>query len=444
MNILVKWPTRQRPDLFLRTLRSWRRSSSGLHRVRYVISLDADDPYMQQHHVARQLAAMPDVFVRTAAPEQIGRSKIAACNADIIQGARHWGMTPDILILASDDMTPQTRGWDRLIAECMQQHFPAMDGAVHFNDGYHGGEKLMTLPIMGWNLYRRFGYVYHPDYQSFYSDNELTEVARLLGKYNYQSQVIIRHDHIGRKPDELYRRNNAWWNQDQQVYTRRTSENFSVTAPILSILIASLEKRDRQLNGLLNELHRQIFSPCDPSDPCDPWNPKDLWAVEIHVSRDNGRDPVGAKRDALLRRARGKFICFIDDDDMVSPDYVGDILATIHRNPQAHCVVFAGRLEVDGRFAGPFDYSISHQRYFQQGNCYYRTPNHLCPVRRELALQVGFKPINCGEDTDFAARLYPLLKTEAPINESGTEKRKVLYIYRFSPTHTATQKRKCA
>ena len=234
---------------------------------------------------------------------------------------------------------------------------------------------------------------------------------------------------MGRRPDELYRRNAQYWNEDQAVYEKRRAAKFGQSPPALSILIASLECRAAPLAELLAELHRQIFQNADP------------WAVEIHIARDAGAQNVGVKRDALLRRARGRYVCFIDDDDMVAHTYIQDILDAGRAEPNADCVVFAGRLEVDGRYVGPFDYSIAHRRYYQTANRYYRTPNHLCPVKRELALAVGFAPLNCGEDTDYARRLYPLLKTEASVRvRPDAPERKELYRYRFSPSLTATQK----
>ncbi len=431
MNMLVKWPTRQRPGEFLAALTQWRRLASRRNTIRYIISVDADDASMQGLVPRAGLAAMPDVRVFTG---PAGRSKIQAGNADLPDGRtndRPAGLdfAPDVLLLASDDMLPQHHDWDAIVAEEMARHFPALDGATHFNDGYHGQDKLITLSIMGWNLYRRFGYVYHPAYRSFYFDNEFTDVVRMIGKYHYDPRVIFRHQHVGRRPDALYRRNARYWSEDQAVYEKRRAAKFDQSPPVLSILIASLECRAAPLAELLAELHRQIFQHADP------------WAVEIHIARDAGAQNVGGKRDALLRRARGRYVCFIDDDDMIAPTYIHDILAAGQAEPNADCVVFAGRLEVDGRYVGPFDYSIAHRRYYQTANRYYRTPNHLCPVKRELALAVGFAPLNCGEDTDYARRLYPLLKTEASVRvRPDAPERKELYRYRFSPSLTATQK----
>lgn len=56
---------------------------------------------------------------------------------------------------------------------------------------------------------------------------------------------------------------------------------------------------------------------------------------------------------------------------------------------------------------------------------YYRNPNHLNPVKKELAIQVPYKEINFGEDKDYSERLFPLLKTEVYI--SG-----IIYYYLYS------------
>ena len=427
MNILVKWPTRGRVNMFFQTLAQWQALESHRHRVVYLIAIDADDPVMNSRAMLRRLAQHPDVHYRIGPG---GRSKIDACNSDLEDAPHVIGMEPDVLILASDDMIPQVAHWDDIIAMTMRQAFPAMDGALHFDDGFIGSNRLITLSIMGWNLYRRFGYAYHPAYRSMFCDNEFTDVVRHIGKYHYESRVLFRHCHIGRQPDALFVRNQQWWDADKAMYELRRTAGLGLVEPQLSILIPSLHRRHNMLSALLKELHRQIFTLENP------------WQVEIHVALDSGEKTVGEKRDCLLRQARGNYIAFIDDDDMVADSYITDILHAIRIAPDAHCVVFAGRLEVDGVYAGPFDYSIAHKKYHQIGNQYFRTPNHLCPVKRELALHVGFKAINCGEDTDYAVRLYPWLQTETSITDPmNPDTRKCLYFYRFSPNGTATQGR---
>ncbi|NNM88021.1 MAG: glycosyltransferase family 2 protein [Phycisphaerae bacterium] len=432
MRMLIKWPTRGRPQKFLETLARWRAMLSGRNQVHFLISVDEDDAAMNQPAMRQALAAMANLTLRVG---PAGRSKIAACNADVDAWVGQTSLTPQVLVLASDDMVPQVAGYDAIITTTMAEVFLNLDGALHFDDGYHGGKSVITLSVLGWNLYTKFGYLYQPEYQSFFCDNEFTAVTRALGAYHYDPRVIVRHCHIGRTPDALYRRNQACWTQDQNTYQRRGAAGFGLREPELSILIPTLPVRLATLQALLENLNRQIAALPDP------------WAVEIRINRDDGEKPVGVKRNELLAASRGRYVAFIDDDQ-VAVDYIAEIRTALARQPGVDCVVFGGELTVDRQYAGHFDFGLEHRHYYQQGGVYYRTPNHLCPVKRALALATGFPGINRGEDTDYAVRLYPRLQSQTvvwePVTASSADpgrlRKKTLYWYHFSPRGTKTQK----
>ncbi len=61
----------------------------------------------------------------------------------------------------------------------------------------------------------------------------------------------------------------------------------------------------------------------------------------------------------------------------------------------------------------------------------YHRPAQRHPIKRELAAMIEYKDINFGEDTDFAKRIEPLLKTSKKIEKS-------LYRFRFSKKTSAT------
>lgn len=174
--------------------------------------------------------------------------------------------------------------------------------------------------------------------------------------------------------------------------------NLSSDKPTLSILICSLTSRHKTLNELVVELKRQKTD-----------------RVEILAEIDGGQITTGAKRNLLLERAQGDYIAFVDDDDMVSEDYVEKILKAIETRPD--CCGIEGIITFEKRQESRlFIHSLQHKEWFEMDKVYYRCPNHLSPVKRELALQTGFPDKTIGEDRDYSLRLLSLLKTEVYID----------------------------
>lgn len=113
-----------------------------------------------------------------------------------------------MLMLASDDMIPVQMGYDEVIAQVYKQEFPDYDGAIKFWDGLRPKEDpLMTLTVMGFPLYKQFGYIYNPEYKSLYCDNEQTQVCAALGKLRRCDICIVQHQWTGKPWDALHARN---------------------------------------------------------------------------------------------------------------------------------------------------------------------------------------------------------------------------------------------
>lgn len=167
--------------------------------------------------------------------------------------------------------------------------------------------------------------------------------------------------------------------------------------PFLSILIASMAKRKRECDRLMRFLLRQL----DGGMP-----------VEVLV---NDAEPMsrGAKRQAMLQEARGDYVAFVDDDDLVADDYLVRVLNACAQRKD--CCSLEGVITLGMGTSRPFYHSLKYDRWFEDQVAYYRTPNHLNAVRRDLALQAGFRDMAYGEDLDYSARLYPLLRTEAQV-----------------------------
>lgn len=175
---------------------------------------------------------------------------------------------------------------------------------------------------------------------------------------------------------------------------------------VLSILTCTLHDRIHIFKKLNKFLQKQV---------------KFLPQVELLANLDSGEKTIGHKRNELLRASKGEYVAFIDDDDLVSADYINSILTAInYKKPD--CCGIEGKIFFNKKINKKFIHSIKYQNWFEKNNVYYRCPNHLNPIRRELALAVGFNDLNSGEDHDFSERIKPLLKTEVYI-------KKCLYFY---------------
>ncbi len=229
MRIVIKFPTRGRPDKFTTTLERYINFLSGMHEVYFVVSFDHDDHTMNND-------SMLSLFNRLNLENNhkiypiCGNStgKVSAINADM---DKVLALNPEVIVLVSDDMIPVLRGYDDIVAKNMIKYFPDTDGVLHFNDGSTGQDILITLPVIGQKYFERFGYLYYPGYKSVYCDNEFTDVARLLGKVVYFEQTIIQHEWIGlNSPDalHLYNESPEIYAHDEPLYDERKARNYDL------------------------------------------------------------------------------------------------------------------------------------------------------------------------------------------------------------------------
>jgi len=168
--------------------------------------------------------------------------------------------------------------------------------------------------------------------------------------------------------------------------------------PELSILVCTLPERGAVLQRLQDILHRQMVN----------------RPVELLFDRTGKTMTVGAKRNLLLKRAVGKYVAFVDDDDAVHPSYVALLLERLKQG--ADCVELRGVITTNGANPKPFIHTIKCSHWHESAGVYWRMPNHLNAIKRELAVKVGFPNQSFAEDKDFSQRIHPLLKTEAALD----------------------------
>ena len=219
LKLLIKFPTRSRPEKFFSVLEKYR-TFQATDNVQYVVSCDIDDTTMNNENVIDKLTSYNDLDFYFSK----NTSKVQACNADLSNKSF------DIILLASDDMIPVKYGYDAFIKNSMESLYPDLDGVLWFSDGFQG-KNLNTLSILGKKYYNRFGYIYNPEYKSLYCDQEFTQVSLMLNKTTYIDTCIIKHEQysiINEEPDELYVKNDSLQNIDLEVFKKRAARNFNL------------------------------------------------------------------------------------------------------------------------------------------------------------------------------------------------------------------------
>jgi hypothetical protein len=189
-----------------------------------------------------------------------------------------------------------------------------------------------------------------------------------------------------------------------------------------SICILTVPERENKLQKLLKKLTETT-----------PYSFK--HRIEIIVNSDNKQKTVGQKRNECVLKAKGKYISFIDDDDMVSDAYIPKICRKLNSNLYDG-IGFWGLYYVNDNPTMWFNHANINGGHFKDNLGRQRRPlNHLNPIKTEISKQILYPEKNYGEDSDYCDKLLNsgLIKNEYNFEE-------VMYHYLWSSEGTLTQK----
>lgn len=386
--ISILHPSWGRPKLAAQCLTEWMRKARRIENIQYILCLSEKDPMINEYlSIFNYVSCKIEIIAENGLVKQVNHAATKA--------------TGDLLIAVSDDFgCPDD--WDIIL---LNELYGKEDYIVKTKDGLQ--PTIITLPIMDRAYYNRLGYIYHPSYHHMFADQELAEQGALLNRVITIDQ-LFPHDHYTtgkNKKDETNIKNDSFFESDKLVFEKRKAINFDVI--LLSILIPTIGKRKDMYDSLINNLKKQIGS----------------LPIEIITEYDE-KATIGTKRNRLLKKAKGEYIAFVDDDDILSDNYIALIIEAIKSSPD--CCSLNGIITVNGLNPRKFIHSIKYVSYYEEGGIYYRPPNHLNTIKRSIAIQFEFPENNFGEDTKWAMKICRsgLLKTETKIEE-------VLYYYKY-------------
>jgi len=184
---------------------------------------------------------------------------------------------------------------------------------------------------------------------------------------------------------------------------------------ILSILIPVLKQRSQETVACLKKQATRFND------------------VEVLTEADFGEKTSGTKRNLLTARAKGTYICFVDDDDSVSSDFVYDLRKACALGLDV--VTFELEQNTNGKSFHRQAFGVRYQDQQTVGDIVLMKANHLCAWRKEIATKVAWdENLGYGDDQLWYKPLIDsgIILTEYHIN-------KILYHYNHKSEVTANQ-----
>ena len=168
---------------------------------------------------------------------------------------------------------------------------------------------------------------------------------------------------------------------------------------LFSVLIPAIPNRIDRMKALFNNLQAQVTDANFENE------------VEILCFLDNKKRSVGHKRDGLVQLARGKYLSFVDDDDVIYCNYISTIVRAIKAAPSDTDVIVYDQdatINNGGVFKVHFGLEYANEQAHQKLEKWVditRKPFHTCTWRTELAKTERFSDVSYGEDWDWCRRL---------------------------------------
>ncbi len=185
-------------------------------------------------------------------------------------------------------------------------------------------------------------------------------------------------------------------------------------APTWSILVPTLGERrplfERLMAGLLPQL--------------DPY----AGRVRVVGWHNDGSPSLPKIRQRMVETAGTDYVSFVDDDDLVSPEYVASIVAALETGPDY--VGFQVQCYSDGAPIAVAYHSLEFTRWRNLPGRFERDISHINPIRTQIARRADFSLTRTGgaEDRAWADQLRRkrLLRTQVVID-------RILYHYLYVP-----------
>lgn len=223
MRITILHPTCGRKEIAMKTMFKWLSLADKPFGIEYIFSVDNSDSDIWHSRI--------DLFPKTFSTTIMSCTVVKNDNRSAIDAINNAAKmaTGDLLIVVSDDTDCQCN-WDTKLLNNIRGRTDFLAKTV---DGLQ--PTLVTMPVMDRIYYKRYGYIYHPDYKHMFCDQELTAVAIMTGKY-IKLPILFEHLHYSAglsAKDDINIKNDATWHQGETLFNERLKNNFGIDNPVV-------------------------------------------------------------------------------------------------------------------------------------------------------------------------------------------------------------------
>jgi hypothetical protein len=219
---------------------------------------------------------------------------------------------------------------------------------LQFGTGSPSDAQLSVCGAATRAWYDKWSYILHPDYESMYSDNEVTERDKANGDLIQRLDIKFEHRHpvFGTAPmDEVYRDQNAVakYQRGKKIFDLRKARGF----PKESVL-AELEAKEKQQETNA----RPVVAVCTPGE----WfhsvwvrswlelvtNLSQRYSVAIQTGWSSVVHTTRAGMiEAVLQHCDppADYLFWLDDDNLISPAQFQTLMDDLDRHPEIDMIV---------------------------------------------------------------------------------------------------------
>lgn len=183
--------------------------------------------------------------------------------------------------------------------------------------------------------------------------------------------------------------------------------------PTWTILVPTLGERRLLFKRLMSHLLPQT----------DAWGGR----VTVHGWHNDGHPSLPAIRQRLVERTSTDYVSFVDDDDLVAPYFVDEVMSALGQEPDY--VGFQVQCYSNGRPTAISYHSLQHGGWINLPDRHLRDISHINPMRTKIARTADFRKARPGAAEDRAwvtqLRRGGLLRSEVTVN-------RIMYHYLYS------------